>query len=101
MTPKTLAVLALCAAMATGCVQNYAEREVVQGAAAGVLMVTNAPPEARLIVDGRDLGAVAQFETGAPLTSGRHDIAIENDGRRLHAQAVFVTAGARVAVTVP
>lgn len=101
MTLKTMAAVALGAAMATGCVQNYAEREVAQGAAAGVLVVTNAPPEARLIIDGRDLGAVAQFEAGAPLTTGRHDIAIESGGRRLHAQAVFVSAGARVAVTVP
>ena len=38
MRLKTLALVALCAAMATGCVQNYAEREVAQGAAAGVLV---------------------------------------------------------------
>lgn len=43
MTMKNAVIVALCAAMLTGCVQNYASREIAQGAAAGSLTVANAP----------------------------------------------------------
>lgn len=101
MTMKNAVIVALCAAMLTGCVQNYASREIAQGAAAGSLTVTNAPLDARLLVDGRDLGSVAELKGGAALTPGRHDVVIQYAGRRLHTQAVMVSAGARVEVTVP
>jgi len=101
MMMKKAVLVALCAAMLSGCVQNYATREVAQGAEAGRLMVANAPLDARLLVDGRDLGPVAELKTGAALTPGRHEVVIQQAGRRLHAQAVMVSAGARVEVTVP
>ena len=101
MMMKNAAIVALCAAMLSGCVQNYATREVAQGAAAGSLTVANAPQDARLLVDGRDLGSVAELKAGAALTPGRHEVVIQQAGRRLHAQAVMVAAGARVEVIVP
>lgn len=101
MKMNNVVVVALCAAMVSGCVQNYATREVVQGAEAGRLTVANAPSDARLLVDGRDLGPVAELKTGAALTPGRHEVVIQQAGRRLHAQAVMVSAGARVEVIVP
>lgn len=101
MMTKNAVIVALCAAMMTGCVQNYASREVAQGAAAGSLTVANAPQDARLLVDGRDLGSVAELKAGAALTPGRHDVVIQHAGRGLHAQVVMVSAGARVEVTVP
>ncbi|WP_433952199.1 hypothetical protein [Brevundimonas diminuta] len=101
MKMNKVVLVALCAAMMSGCVQNYASREVSQGAAAGSLTVANAPQDARLLVDGRDLGSVADLKAGAALTPGRHEVVIQQAGRRLHAQAVMVAAGARVEVVVP
>lgn len=101
MKMKNAAIVALCAAMLTGCVQNYANREVAQGAAAGRLLVANAPQDARLLVDGRDLGSVADLKAGALLAPGRHEVVIQHGGRRLHAQAVMVSAGARLEISVP
>lgn len=101
MKMNKVVLVALCAAMMSGCVQNYASREVSQGAATGSLTVANAPQDARLLVDGRDLGSVADLKAGAALTPGRHEVVIQQAGRRLHAQAVMVAAGARVEVVVP
>lgn len=100
MTFKTVIVALACAGALSGCVQNYATREVAQGALPGIMTIANAPANARVIVNGRDLGAVAELPDGVPLPSGRHDIAVVADGQRLHAQAVVVSAGARVEVRV-
>lgn len=88
-------------AVTGGCVQNYAEREVSQGATPATMVVFNAPAEARIVIDGRDLGAVSQHSGGVPLSTGRHDIQITAAGRPLHSQAVFASAGARIEVRIP
>lgn len=94
-----LIVAALSFAALTGCVQNYAEREIVQGAPAGSLVVLNAPQGATIIVNGQFHGTVGH--STANLTPGRHEVVIEAAGRRIHAQSVFVAAGSRVEVRVP
>lgn len=101
MKAQLLAVAILCGATMAGCVQNYAEREIVQGAAAATVVFPNAPQEARILIDGRDLGPVAQHPNGVALPSGRHDIIITTGERQLHKQAVFVSAGARIEVRIP
>nr|MCB7500880.1 hypothetical protein [Enterobacter roggenkampii] len=101
---KTSAVVltVLCAALvAAGCVQNYPAREAVQGAPAGTLKLRNAPADARLIVDGRDLGPVGALGGAAALTPGRHEIVVSQGGRILHAQTVIVAAGAQAVVVLP
>ncbi|WP_415288344.1 hypothetical protein RSD66_13825 [Brevundimonas sp. S1H14] len=101
---KTSAVVltVLCAALATGgCVKNYPTREAVQGASAGTLKLSNAPADARLIVDGRDLGSVGALGGGAALTPGRHEVVVRQGDRTLHAQTVIVAAGAQAVVVVP
>ena len=89
------------AALSSGCVQNYAARDVSQGLAEGMLVVVNAPAEARIVIDGRDLGAVGQQGAGVPISPGRHDILITAAGQPLHSQAVFASAGARIEVRIP
>ncbi|MGH6978151.1 MAG: PEGA domain-containing protein, partial [Brevundimonas sp.] len=59
----------------------------------------NAPAGATILVDGRPYGMVGA--AGAPLTPGRHEVVVEADGRRIHAQSIFVAAGARAEVRVP
>lgn len=98
---KLIAAAILGCVTVGGCVQNYATREVEQGAAAGALFVANAPQNARVLVDGRDVGGVGQSPTGIPLSPGRHDVVVEAGGQRLHSQAIFVSAGARVEVRIP
>lgn len=100
MKPVVLA-LALTAAALSGCVQNYAEREVVQGAAAATLTFPNAPQDAQIQIGTRAFGSVSQHPTGIALPNGRHDIIISQNGRELHRQAVFVASGARVEVRIP
>ena len=99
---KTSAVVltVLCAALTAGCVKNYPTREAVQGAPSGILKLSNAPADARLIVDGRDLGPVSALAAGASLAPGRHEIAVTQGGRVLHAQTVIVAAGAQAVVGV-
>lgn len=96
---RILALAALCGVALSGCVQNYAEREVVQGAVPGSLAVLNAPQGATTFVDGRPYGMAG--EVGAPLTPGRHEVVVEVGGRRIHSQSIFVAAGARAEVRVP
>ncbi len=96
---RTLTVVALCGAALSGCVQNYAERELTQGAMPGSLVVLNAPQGAAIQVDGRPYGVVG--EASAPLTPGRHEVVIEVGGRRIHSQSIFVAAGARAEVRIP
>lgn len=100
MKKTTLIVALLCGALTAGCVQNYPTREVAQGAAPATLIVTNGPPGARILIDGREAGIVGQT-LGIPVSVGRHDVTIESAGQRLHSQAVFVSAGARVEVRIP
>jgi len=101
MKAQLLAAAILCGATMAGCVQNYAEREIVQGAAAATVTFPNAPQEARILIDGRDLGAISQHPNGVALSSGRHDIIITTGAQQLHKQAVYVSAGARVEVRIP
>lgn len=101
MRVQLLAAAALCGATLAGCVQNYAAREVSLGAAAAMVTFPNAPQEARILVDGRDLGAAGQHPNGVALSSGRHDIIITAGERQLHRQAVYVSAGARIEVRIP
>lgn len=101
MKAQLLAAAILCGATMAGCVQNYAEREIVQGAAAATVVFPNAPQQARILIDGRDLGPVGQYPNGVALPSGRHDIIITTGERQLHKQAVFVSAGARIEVRIP
>ena len=100
MNRKMLAAALLGAIVTSGCVQNYATREVAQGAAPASLMVLNAPAGARVLVDGREAGIVGQA-SDIPLAVGRHQVVIEAADRVLHTQAVYVSAGARVEVRVP
>lgn len=95
---RNLTAFALAGAMLTGCVQNYAEREVAQGAAPGSLVVLNAPQGAIIRVDGRPYAASGE---GASLTPGRHEVVVEVDGRPVHVQSIFIAAGARAEVRVP
>ncbi|MDA1321539.1 MAG: hypothetical protein O3B99_04530 [Proteobacteria bacterium] len=97
----TVLCVALSAGLTAGCVKNYPTREAVQGAPAGILKLSTAPADARLIVDGRDMGPVSALAAGASLTPGRHEIAVTQGGRVLHAQAVIVAAGAQAVVVVP
>ena len=101
MKAQLLAAAILCGATMAGCVQNYAEREIVQGAAAATVTFPNAPQEARILIDGRDFGAVSQHPNGVALSSGRHDIIITAGAQQLHKQAVYVSAGARIEVRIP
>ena len=101
MRAHLLAAVLLGTATLSGCVQNYAEREVSQGTAPATVTIVNAPRDARIIVDGRDLGAVAQHPNGVALSLGRHDITITSAGTQLHKQAVFVSSGARIEVRIP
>lgn len=96
---RILAVAALCGAALSGCVQNYAEREITQGAVPGSLAVLNAPQGAMVHVDGRPYGIAG--EVGVPLTPGRHEVVVEAGGRRIHSQSIFVAAGARAEVRIP
>lgn len=96
---RKLLLVALCGAALSGCVQNYAEREVAQGAAPGSLVVLNAPADATIEVDGRPYGTVGAV--AGPLTPGRHQIVVEAGGRQLHSQSIFMAAGARAEVRVP
>lgn len=98
MLKKIVAVALACAAL-TGCVQNYAEREVSQGAAPGSLVVLNAPQGSTIEVDGRPYGVVGG--AASALAPGRHEVVVEAGGRRIHTQSIFVAAGARVEVRVP
>lgn len=100
MKKTTLIVALICGALTTGCVQNYASREVGQGATPATLVVTNAPAGARILIDGREVGVVGQTPS-IPVAAGRHDVTVESGGQRLHSQAVFVSAGARVEVRIP
>ncbi|HAJ04482.1 MAG TPA: hypothetical protein DCX75_12255 [Brevundimonas sp.] len=94
------AILAAFACMAvSGCVQNYAEREVTQGAALGSLVVLNAPEGATIKVDGRPYDTTGSG--AAALSPGRHEVVVEVNGRPIHSQAIFIAAGARVEVRVP
>lgn len=99
MRPLILS-LALVGAGLSGCVQNYAEREIVQGREAALMSIVNAPAEARVVVDGRDMGTVGQYQAGLVLEPGRHDVAIMHGGAPIHQQAVFAAAGARIEVRV-
>ena len=47
------------------------------------------------------MGPVSALAAGASLTPGRHEIAVTQGGRVLHAQAVIVAAGAQAVVVVP
>ena len=100
MNIKTVMVALAFGAALSGCVQNYATREMAQGAPPGLMTIVNAPPNARVILNGEDVGAAGQVATGVPLSAGRHDVVIVADGERVHAQAVVVAAGARVEVRV-
>lgn len=100
MKKAALVVALLCGALTSGCVQNYPSREVSQGAAPASLVVTNAPQGARILIDGREAGIVGQTPS-IPVSAGRHEVTIESAGQRLHSQAVFVSAGARVEVRIP
>lgn len=96
---RTLTVVALLGAAMSGCVQNYADREITQGAMPGSLVVLNAPQGAVIRVDGRPYGLVG--EVAAPLTPGRHEVVIEIGGRQVHSQSIFLAAGARAEVRIP
>ncbi|OYW35896.1 MAG: hypothetical protein B7Z42_13530 [Brevundimonas sp. 12-68-7] len=96
---KRLMVTVLACAAVTGCVTNYADRDVAQGAAPASLIVVNAPAGATIQVDGRPYGTVGA--EGAPLTPGRHEVVVEFGGRRIHTQSIFVAAGARAEVRIP
>lgn len=96
---RILVAAALCGAALSGCVTNYADREITQGATPGSLVVLNAPQGATVHVDGRPYGIVG--EAGAPLSPGRHEVVVTADGRRIHSQSIFVAAGARAEVRIP
>jgi len=98
MLHRAIAAALACMAV-SGCVQNYAAREVTQGAAQGSLIVLNAPPGATIKVDGRPYISTGSGSIG--LAPGRHEVVIEVDGRPIHSQAIFVAAGSRVEVRVP
>lgn len=85
----------------SGCVQNYAEREIVQGAAAATLTFPNTPQDAQIQIGQRAYGSASQYPNGIALPQGRHDVIISANGRELHRQAVFVASGARVEVRIP
>ena len=96
---RKLSLALACSLALTGCVQNYAQRDVAQGASPGSLLVLNAPQGATVYVDGRPFGAVGTAL--GPLTPGRHEVSIEVEGRRVHAQSIFVAPGARAEVHIP
>jgi hypothetical protein len=59
-------------------------------------------PHGAVLAFGLQFERVSELpKTGAALTPGRHEVVIQQAGRRLHAQAVMVSAGARVEVIVP
>ena len=101
MKPSLLLAAVLAVSGLSACVQNYAERDVAQGVPAASLAVVNAPADARILVDGRDVGAVADHPRGAPVSAGRHEVVIARSGTSLHRQAVYVAAGAHIEVRVP
>jgi len=94
-----LTAVTLACAVLSGCVQNYADRDVAQGAVPGSLVVMNAPQDATVFVDGRPYRAVDVQSVA--LTPGRHEVVIEAGGRRIHSQSIFVAPGARLEVRVP
>lgn len=94
-----LTAVALACAVLSGCVQNYADREVAQGAVPGSLTIVNAPQDATIFVDGHPYGVVSA--QSVPLTPGRHEVVVEVGGRRIHTQSLFVAPGARSEVRIP
>lgn len=99
MSRKLLLAALISGALATGCVQNYAQREVAQGAAPGSLLIMNAPVGAVVLIDGRTAGVATP--AGVPITPGRHEVVVQANGQSIHSQAVFVAAGSRTEVRVP
>ncbi|WP_339930688.1 hypothetical protein [uncultured Brevundimonas sp.] len=96
---KRVTVAALACVALTGCVTNYADREVAQGSEPASLIVVNAPTGASIRVDGRPYGLAGA--AGGPLTPGRHEVVVESGGRVIHSQSIFVAAGARAEVRIP
>ena len=91
-------VLAVMTSLLAGCVYPHSQTE--QGTAAGQLYFPGAPPEARILVDGQDVGMAGSFDGRQTLSvsPGTHRVVVSAAGRSLVDKKYYVDAGTKVAV---
>jgi hypothetical protein len=91
-------VFAGMALLLAGCVYPHSQTE--QGTAAGQLYFPGAPPNARIVLDGQDVGMASSFDGRQTLSvqPGTHRVVVSSAGSALIDKKFYVDAGAKVAV---
>ena len=96
-----LVAAGLCAAVLAGCVQMPTENQgaVDQRPRVGFTVATGMDSStARVIVDGLDMGPLSSYRDKAgslPLLPGSHLIQVQDKGRILFKETIFLADGAR------
>lgn len=91
-------VFAGMAILLAGCA--YPNSQTEQGTAPGQLYFPGAPPDARVQVDGRDVGMASSFDGRQTLSvsPGTHRVVVSSTGGAFIDKKYYVDAGAKVAV---
>ena len=86
------------AVLLAGCA--YPNSQTDQGTAAGQLYFPGAPADARVLVDGQDVGMAGSFDGRQMLSvaPGTHRVVVSSGGGALIDKKYYVDAGAKVAV---
>jgi hypothetical protein len=86
--------VALAAGFLTACAMPNTEVNV--GGARPTLSIIGAPSSSMLVIDGRTVGNAAQYDGKSEtlkLEEGYHEIVIEDQGKVIHSEKVYVSTG--------
>lgn len=81
----------------------YPSTIVEQGGEQGMIYFTEAPPGARVFIDGADAGEAMTFDGRRQVLSlepGRHNVRVVSGAAELYSSDVYVGAGSRMEVRV-
>jgi hypothetical protein len=86
------------AVLLAGC--TYPASQTEQGTAAGQIYFPGAPPDARILVDGREVGLAGSFDGRQTLSvaPGTHRVVVNAGGNTLIDKKYYVDSGSKVAV---
>lgn len=101
MRAGILFAVALASLSLNACVQNYADREIRQGAESSELVVLNAPVGSTVSVNGSGVGSVQSARSTFPLSPGRQQVQVLRDNRVIFQQVVMAAPGATIEVRIP
>lgn len=94
---RHLAAIAALAILA-GCA--YPNSKVEQGTAKGLLTFRGVPADARIVLDGQDIGTVSTYsgDNALSVSPGTHRVVITSSGAPLIDKKYYVGAGSNVVI---